>query len=175
MNVVIETLKRMLFDFIVNVIASNCLVLSPIRYHFYRLAGIDTHTSQIKKKCFIRSKEMHVGKKTLINFHCKFYTSDHGGTITIGNNCNIGMNVIFCTFTHEIGDVNKRAGKTRYLPIIIEDGVWIGTNSTILPNVKIGKGCIIAAGTVVNKDCEPNGLYAGVPAKRIKDLLQRCS
>ena len=50
------------------------------------------------------------------------------------------------------------------------DGCWICAGCTILPGVTIGEGCVIAAGSVVNKDCAPDGLYAGVPAKRIKDL-----
>jgi maltose O-acetyltransferase len=40
----------------------------------------------------------------------------------------------------------------------------------IMPGVTVGNGCIIASGALVNKDCAPNGLYAGVPAIRIKDL-----
>jgi acetyltransferase-like isoleucine patch superfamily enzyme len=40
----------------------------------------------------------------------------------------------------------------------------------IMPGVEVGPGCVVAAGAVVIKDCEPNGLYAGVPAKRVRDL-----
>ncbi|WP_408003863.1 LbetaH domain-containing protein [Puerhibacterium puerhi] len=39
-----------------------------------------------------------------------------------------------------------------------------------MPGVTIGRGCIIAAGSVVTSDCQPDGLYAGVPAARKKDL-----
>lgn len=80
------------------------------------------------------------------------------------------MNVNFCTITHEIGDMNLRAGKAIYHPIKVEDGCWIGTNSVILPGVVVGKGCIIGSGSIVNKNCEPNGLYVGAPAKRIREL-----
>ncbi|WP_081357668.1 acyltransferase [Neomoorella thermoacetica] len=80
------------------------------------------------------------------------------------------MEVMICTSTHVIGEKNKRAGESKNLPVIIGDGCWIGTRAVILPGVKIGEGCIIAAGAVVTKDCESNGLYAGVPAKRIKNL-----
>ena len=41
-----------------------------------------------------------------------------------------------------------------------------------MPGVTIGEGCIVAAGAVVTKDCESHGLYAGVPARRIRDLDQ---
>jgi maltose O-acetyltransferase len=77
---------------------------------------------------------------------------------------------MFCTSTHEIGSRERRGGKSISIPIKVGNGCWIGARSMILPGVTIGDGCIIAAGSVVTKDCEPNGLYAGTPAKRIKDL-----
>lgn len=55
-------------------------------------------------------------------------------------------------------------------PITVGDGCWIGARAVILPGVTIGDGCVIAAGAVVSKDCAPNGMYAGVPARRIREL-----
>lgn len=55
-------------------------------------------------------------------------------------------------------------------PIRIEDKVWIGFNSIILKGVKIGKGSVVGAGSVVTKDVPPNTLVAGNPAKIIKEL-----
>jgi virginiamycin A acetyltransferase len=52
--------------------------------------------------------------------------------------------------------------------IIIEDEVWIGTNVLILSGLKIGKGAIIAAGSIVTKDVPPYSIYGGNPAKLIK-------
>lgn len=49
--------------------------------------------------------------------------------------------------------------------IDIKDNVFIGSYSTILPNVTIGSDTIVAAGTLVNKSIR--GVYAGVPAKRV--------
>ena len=68
------------------------------------------------------------------------------------------------------GGANQRAGMYCNKDIEIGDGTWICANVTILPGVKIGKGCVIAAGSVVNKDCEDNCMYGGVPAKLIKRL-----
>ena len=93
-----------------------------------------------------------------------------GVPIVIGARCNIAMQVMFCTENHEIGDASRRAGALVCAPISVGDGCWIGTRAIILPGVSIGEGCIIAAGAVVNRDCAPNGLYAGVPAKRVRDL-----
>ena len=52
--------------------------------------------------------------------------------------------------------------------IHIEDDVWIGANAIILRGVKIGKGSVIAAGSVVTKDVERYCIYGGVPAKKIR-------
>lgn len=53
--------------------------------------------------------------------------------------------------------------------VIIEDVVWIGTNVTILKGVHIHTGAVIAAGSIVTNDVESYSIYAGVPAKKIKD------
>ena len=55
-------------------------------------------------------------------------------------------------------------------PIIIEDNVWIGEMVCILSGVHIGKGAIIAAGSVVTKNVPPYTIVAGVPAKIVKQL-----
>lgn len=55
-------------------------------------------------------------------------------------------------------------------PIIIENRVWIGDKATILPNVRIGEGAIIAANSVVTKDVPAYSVVAGNPAKVVKIL-----
>ncbi|MCF8296158.1 MAG: hypothetical protein K9J13_01315 [Saprospiraceae bacterium] len=52
---------------------------------------------------------------------------------------------------------------------IVEDDVWIGYGSIIMSGVRIKRGSIIAAGSVVTKDVEPYSIYGGVPAKKLKD------
>lgn len=55
-------------------------------------------------------------------------------------------------------------------PIVIEDNVWIGEKASILPNVHIGKGAIVAANSVVTKDVPAYSVVAGTPAVVIKRL-----
>lgn len=69
-----------------------------------------------------------------------------------------------------MGDEKQRAGKSYAAKIVIEDGCWIGARTTIMPGVKIKKGCVIGSDSLVLTDTEPNGLYAGHPAKRIRTL-----
>ena len=61
-------------------------------------------------------------------------------------------------------------GKVTGKAIIVEDGVWIGANCTILPGMRIGSGCVIGAGSIISKDCAPHSLDMGNPAVKIKDL-----
>jgi acetyltransferase-like isoleucine patch superfamily enzyme len=51
--------------------------------------------------------------------------------------------------------------------IIIEDDVWIGANAVILRNVRLGQGCVVAAGAVVTKDVAALVVVGGVPARKI--------
>ncbi|MHB8134986.1 MAG: acyltransferase [Anaerolineaceae bacterium] len=59
-------------------------------------------------------------------------------------------------------------------PVIIEDYAWVSSRVTILPNVRIGKGAVVAANALVTKDVPPYTIVGGVPAKvigeRTKDL-----
>lgn len=56
-----------------------------------------------------------------------------------------------------------------HVQVVIGNDVWIGNNVSILEGVTIGDGAAIAAGSVVAKDVEPYGIYAGVPAKKIRN------
>lgn len=90
--------------------------------------------------------------------------------VTIGDRVNIGPFAKLITDTHEIGSAKRRAGKTVFPPIVIEDGAWIGAAATVIGGVTIGRGSIVAAGAVVTKDVPPNTVVAGVPARVVKDL-----
>ena len=58
-------------------------------------------------------------------------------------------------------------------PVTIGDGVWLCSNSMVMPGVKIANYVIVGAGSVVTKDCDKEGwLYGGVPAKPIKPLCK---
>jgi maltose O-acetyltransferase len=87
------------------------------------------------------------------------------GGIQIGNKVLIASHVVITSEGHPIE--LPRYGINENGPIIIEDDVWIGANATILPNVTIGKGSIIAAGAVVTKSVESFTIVGGVPAKKI--------
>lgn len=75
-----------------------------------------------------------------------------------------------CCFTHEIGTAKQRAAGRKAGAISIGDGTWIGMGVSILSGITIGSGCVVAAGAVVIHDLKANCLYAGVPARKIREL-----
>lgn len=103
-------------------------------------------------------------------------TSIHAyNKISIGKNCLIAANTqIFDGGGHDLSfnDVYNRVntiGGAR--EVIINDAVWIGANCIIMPGVTIGKGSIIAAGSVVTKDIPEMCIAGGNPAQPIKSFL----
>ncbi|MBS1572888.1 MAG: hypothetical protein JST62_10870, partial [Bacteroidetes bacterium] len=69
-------------------------------------------------------------------------------------------------FVTDINESNKPKGYDK--DVVVERDVWIGCNVTLLAGVTVGRGSIIAAGAVVNKDVIPYCICGGVPAKFIK-------
>lgn len=116
--------------------------------------------------------DIRIGNFCSVNPFCAIY--GHGGLI-IGNYVRIAANVSIIPGNHKFDnpDVPILYQGGTMEGVIIEDDVWIGAGVIILDGVKIGKGCVIAAGAVVNKSTEPYGVYAGVPAVRIKDRNEK--
>lgn len=88
----------------------------------------------------------------------------------IGPSVSLGPGTKVLTTTHEFGTSSCRAGDVLVRPTTIREGVWSGASVTILPGVRVARGCVLGAGAVVTRDTEPDGLYLGNPARRVKDL-----
>ena len=91
------------------------------------------------------------------------------GYIEIGNNVMISPRVSIYAENHIYDDPDRllKDQGVKIEQVIIEDDCWIAANSIILAGVTIGKGSVIAAGSVVTKDIPPYSIAAGVPAKVI--------
>ena len=92
------------------------------------------------------------------------------GYIEIGNNVMMAPRVSLYAENHNFDsiDVPMKDQGVATAPIIIEDNCWIAANSIILSGVRIGKGSVIAAGSVVTKDVAPYSVMGGNPAKKLK-------
>jgi maltose O-acetyltransferase len=157
---------------LVNVVAGSRLAGARTRARLYRWAGIRVEQANVRPGVEFHDANVRIGRDTFVNSGCVFAAR---GGIEIGERCALGHEVLLNTVGHELGPAEKRAGERVDRPIRIGDGAWIGTRATVLDGVTIGAGCVIAAGAVVTRDCEPDGLYAGVPAVRKRDLTPRAA
>lgn len=126
----------------------------------------------IKKNAYLgRAQGLRIGDYSQIGENSKI-----GPEVTIGRNVLMGPDVVVMTTSHafENPDIPIRLqGSAPILPIIIEDDVWIGTRVVILPGVRIGRGSIIGANSVVSKCVPAFAIVAGAPARYIRDRGDR--
>ena len=111
---------------------------------------------------------LKIGNNVGINHYCFIGVR---GNITIGDNVIFGPRVNIFSENHNFDRLDisiKNQGVTKEDTIIGND-VWIGASVSIMPGVKVGNGCVIAAGSVVTKDIVDFSVVAGVPAKIIKN------
>ncbi|WP_226789267.1 acyltransferase [Polaribacter reichenbachii] len=112
------------------------------------------------------AKNIKIGKYCRINENVFIQ-----GDVKIGDYVMIAPNVAIHSSTHIYKSIEVPMvlnGLTDNKRVLIEDDVWIGRNVIVLPGIRIGKGSIIGANSVVNRDIEEYSIYGGVPAKFIK-------
>ena len=107
-------------------------------------------------------KDVFIGKKTIISSHSFICEKSN-----IGNNCFIGHGVMFINDLFKNGKLG--GSKDKWFDTLIKDNVLIGSNATILP-VQIAEGIVIGAGSVVTKNLNIKGIYAGNPARLIRKI-----
>lgn len=135
-----------------------------VRRFFYRLAG------------------MKIGKGSAIHMGARFYIPsgisvgvdsiigegavlDGRAPLRIGNHVDVATDVMIYNSQHNVESSNFAAvEEVERAPVSIEDYVFIGPRSIILPGVTIGKGAVVGAGAVVTKDVPPYAIVGGVPA-----------
>ena len=115
------------------------------------------------------SWNLKIGSGSIIGDSCIL---DARNGITIGNNVNISSEVRIWTEQHDYQDPMFNCNSTPDFQVIIKDYAWIGSNVIILPKVTIGKGAVVAAGSVVTKSVPDYTLVAGIPAKKIGERNQ---
>ena len=162
--------RRILLDWL-RLLASAPMLPHRFRPMLLRMSGVavGNPTLILSGLSIARYSPISIGSHSFVNYGCYF---DAEASITISNDVQVGDHVRLITSSHMLGPSTRRAGRAQGLPIHIGSGVWVGSGVTVLPGVSIGSGCILAAGAVVTKDTLPNGLYAGVPARRIRDLTE---
>lgn len=158
-----------IFDTMKTATEMNTGYKTPAEVHEYmkRILGkpLDESTTVLPPFYVDYGKPVNIGKGCFIQQCCTFFGR---GGITIGDGVFIGPKCNLITINHDPDPENRSATYGR--PIVIEDKVWIGINSTILPGVKIGYGSIVGAQSVVTRDVPPMTIVAGNPARIIKKI-----
>ena len=140
---------------------------------FYFYLRFKTFKIEITNNVVITNFDKHT-ENTNIEFTgpCTFSRNievDYSGGITFGKNVTVSDNVTIQTHKHEYENLSIFENITSSSSLIIEDEVWICNNVVITSSVNyIGKGAIIAAGSVVTKNVEAKSIVAGIPAKHLK-------
>ncbi|MCA6485843.1 MAG: acyltransferase [Chitinophagaceae bacterium] len=111
---------------------------------------------------------LRVGDHSNIGPYCYIGCS---GFISIGNNVMISPRVSIYAENHvfDSPDATIKSQGVKRESVVIEDDCWIAANSILLAGVTIGKGSVVAAGSVVTQDVPPFSVVAGVPARIIKN------
>ena len=118
------------------------------------------------------SGRLVIGEKAIIGSGANIRAA--GGEISIGRNSMLGQQVSLVASNHLI------SGEKPYrdLPwdetkigVTIAENVWIGAGVTVLPGCAIGKNSVVGAGSVVTKSIPEDEIWAGIPAKKIKDIV----
>ncbi len=130
------------------IVTQNCQFFSGVRLEVFRNATIT------------------IGNGTYVNRNSLIISV---GSVTIGADCRIAWDVV--VMDSDLHPVDEHDQPTVSEPIVIEDDVWIGCRSIILKGVTIGRGAIVAAGSVVTKSIPPRAIAAGVPARVISEKI----
>lgn len=141
----------------------------------FRFLRLKTQNLNLKVgKEFYCGRGCFVSRKNNIIIGDFFYM---GNYCHLGANAKIGNDVLFASFVslvggdHQIDHIKgpiRKSGRDNLKTITIEDDVWIGHGAILLHGVTIGKGAVVAAGSVVTKDVEKNAIVGGNPAKLIR-------
>ena len=148
-----------------------------------RIVNSIAHVNKMGEGCFVENAyiygDVELGRFVSISGPGTIIHSEVNG-IHIGSFSSIEPNVSIIEFNHDYNRPTSYAIQLNIFnnspeddfiskgPVEIGEDVWVGANVVILSGVKIGRGAVIAAGSVVDKDVEPYSIYGGVPARRIK-------
>ena len=135
---------------------------SRLRHLIYRKAGrmsIDLSSSIHRGAKFFCLGGISISAHCVINGNC--YLDGRRG-LHIGKSVSVSVGSRILTLGHDPQSSNFEVVGGE---VVIEDFAWIGAFATILPNVRIGRGAVVGAGSVVTKNVPDYAIVAGIPAK----------
>lgn len=148
--------------------------LRKIKYRLIKYPRCGERSFIGAKSFFQNPKNVKIGKQVYLGREGYYLSAK--AEIVFGNCIMTGPQVMFITGNHRTDLMGYRMVEVKGAmkspendqPIVIEDDVWIGARAIILKGVTIGRGAVVAAGSVVTKSIPPYALVGGVPAKVIR-------
>jgi len=149
------------------IIRSGCIIYSNVKIGDEVEFG---HNVLVRENVEIGNKSL-IGTNSVIDGYCQ-----------LGENVSIQTNAYICSYSKIedyaflgpcsvlLNDKYAAQKETQLIGPIIKKGASIGGNSTIMPGVTIGEGALIGALSIVTKDVPPKSIYAGVPAKKLRNI-----
>jgi acetyltransferase-like isoleucine patch superfamily enzyme len=113
------------------------------------------------------SGRIEIGNHTFINYGSSIAARV---SVKIGSHCHLGHYTF--VMDNDQHDVIRHRELPTSEPVVIEDYVWIGSKTVILPGVRIGNHAVIGAGSIVTKDVPPRCVAAGNPARVLRHLTE---
>ena len=167
-----RTVINSIFLYSANII-SSCLPQSrffAIRRLAYKLAGVRVaQTAKINGLTRVHYANVSIGEGTWIGAGTQLIPT-RKSSIQIGDNCDLGPQVMFVAGSHIIGGSARRAAAGTSSPISVGAGTRVGARATFIAGSSVGSGCIVAAGSLVKDQFGDDVLIAGIPARVIREL-----
>lgn len=114
-------------------------------------------------------RNIYIGDHVFLNVLCTILDCNE---VRIGDHVMVGPAVHIYTAAHHLQAEPRNRGLEVARPIVIEDDVWIGGSAVLLPGVRIGRGAVVGAGSVVTHDVPADTVAAGNPARAIREIEQ---
>lgn len=139
-----------------------------IRRLIYHIGGASMQSAPGMKFVFAgRPRNLTIGRGVYMN---SGVFVEAIAPVTVGDACSLGMQVMILTSHHPVDPVDGWQDKPEGRGVTIGERVWIGARAIVLPGAVIESDVVIAAGAIVTGKCLSRGIYAGVPARRIRDF-----
>lgn len=113
-------------------------------------------------------EEISLGDRVVLNENVTLQSCD-GASISLGSRVVLSFGAMILTGGINLHNISDQRGHVS-APVIVEDYAWICAGAIILPGVTVGKGAVVAAGSIVTHDVPPGMVVAGVPAREVQQL-----
>lgn len=130
-----------------------------------QLPGYQLRRALLKTAGYRIGSDVYIGEDLII-----IDELDEDGYLQIGDRVALAERVTLVIASRPNFSRIAEYAPTAHGPITIEDDAWLGTGCIIMPNVKIGRGSVVGAASLVNRDVPPFTIVAGIPAKPLRKI-----